>query len=384
MLKKVLPAILLLAFLFLLNFLSRIIFSPLLPVIKSDLGLDYTDSGSFFLYISAGYFISILFSSFVSSYLNHKNTIFLSTLCSGIIIFFLGYIDSFSLLRSGLFTLGLAAGLYLPSGLTSITHMVPPAYLARGMAVHELAPNIAFVVAPLLVDLFLHWLTWRETIQGLGVILVCVSLAYFFSRGGYTERGQKIDYNDARELLLQPRFLLMVCLFSLAICSTLGIYAMLPLFLVSSHGMEVSYANNLLAISRVSSVFMPLLGGWLGDRFGNRIVVASVLLAGGILTVLLGWTYGYMLTLIAILQPMAAVCFFPSGFAVLTRLRSVDRGGLAISLCIPFAFLAGGGCMPTLIGAIGDHFSFHLAFFIVGMLMVFGGIIAFFCNFLEN
>ncbi len=375
-LNKVLLSLFLLSLLFLVNFLSRIIFSPLLPMIKNELGLDHTSSGSLFLFISSGYFIAILFSSFISSWLNHKNTIFLSTFFSGGIIFLLGYVHSFSFMRPGLFALGLAAGLYLPSGLASITKLVSPTYLARGMAVHELAPNIGFVLAPLLSDLLLHWLTWRETIQWLGILMICVSLVFFFSRGGCTERGQKIRYRVARDLFLQPKFLFIVCLFSLAICSTLGIYAMLPLFLVTSHGMEASHANNLLALSRISSVFMPLLGGWLGDTFGHRPVIAAVLVTGGIMTFLLGETSGNVLVCIAILQPMAAVCFFPSGFAILTQLCSADSGSLAVSLCIPFAFLAGGGFMPTLIGAIGDYYSFHLGFLFVGTLMVVGGIAA--------
>ncbi len=295
-----------------------------------------------------------------------------------------GYIDSFTLLRIGLFSLGLVAGLFLPSSLTSIANIVPPRFLARGMAIHELAPNLGFVLAPLLADFLLNWLTWREVIQSLGIIMVLVSLVYFFNKTGYIGKGQRIDFKDARDLLLQPRFLLMVCLFSLAICSTLGIYAMLPLFLVTSHGMEASYANNLLAISRVSSVLMPLLGGWLGDRFGNKLVIISVLLAGGCLTILLGVTKGTLLVLVAILQPMAAVCFFPSGFAVLAGLSTTDKGGLAVSLCIPFAFLAGGGCMPTLIGVIGDHASFNLSFIVVGILMVAGGSFAMFSAFFKG
>ncbi len=375
-LNKVLTALTLLALLFLVNFLSRIIFSPLLPLIKNDLGLDHTSSGSLFLFISSGYFIAILFSSFVSSWLNHKNTIFLSTFCSGVIIFLLGYVDTFAIMRPGLFLLGLAAGLYLPSGLVSITKLVTPAYLARGMAVHELAPNIGFVLAPLLSDFLLNWLTWRETIQWLGILMICVSLVFLLNRGGCTERGQKIRFRVAKDLVQQPNFLFMIFLFSLAICSTLGIYAMLPLFLVTSHGMEASYANNLLAFSRISSVFMPLLGGWLGDTFGHRPVIAAVLLSGGVMTFLLGETSGNILVCITILQPMAAVCFFPSGFAILTQMCSSDSGSLAVSLCIPFAFLIGGGFMPTLIGAIGDSYSFHLGFLFVGTLMAVGGIAA--------
>jgi len=46
--RRVLPQLALLSSLFLLNFLSRIIFAPLLPQIEQELGFGHTVSGSFF------------------------------------------------------------------------------------------------------------------------------------------------------------------------------------------------------------------------------------------------------------------------------------------------------------------------------------------------
>ncbi|MDO9514888.1 MAG: hypothetical protein Q7J01_02140, partial [Syntrophales bacterium] len=52
---------------FFLNFISRVILSPLMPSIEADLGLGHGAAGSFFLFITAGYFISIAGSGFISS-----------------------------------------------------------------------------------------------------------------------------------------------------------------------------------------------------------------------------------------------------------------------------------------------------------------------------
>ncbi|MCP3931942.1 MAG: multidrug efflux MFS transporter, partial [Bacteroidetes bacterium] len=214
--KSFLPALLTLTFLFLLNFLSRIIFSPLLPVIKEEMGLTNAGSGSLFLLISSGYFISILSSSYVSSYINHKNSIFLSTFYSGAIVVCLAFLQSPVIFKWGLFVLGLAAGLYLPSALASIAHTVAPAYLARGMAVHELAPNVGFVLAPFLCEMLLVWFTWRSIIMGLGVCMMVMSLIYYFSKSGCLRRGRPLSYQIAKEILFNTKFLVLVALFSLA------------------------------------------------------------------------------------------------------------------------------------------------------------------------
>ena len=70
--RRILPQLVLLSSLFLLNFLSRIIFSPLLPKIEQELGFSHTVAGSFFLWISAGYFFSVLSSGFVSARITFK------------------------------------------------------------------------------------------------------------------------------------------------------------------------------------------------------------------------------------------------------------------------------------------------------------------------
>jgi NNP family nitrate/nitrite transporter-like MFS transporter len=375
--RQVLPALLLLASVFLLNFISRIIFSPLLPKIQQDMQLAHAEAGSFFLVMSSGYFISILLSGAVSSRLGHKWTIVASVAASGLMLVIIGLCTSVLEMKIGLFCLGYAAGLYLQSGLATISRLVSPPYLARGIAIHELAPNIGFVAAPLLCGLMLQYLSWRGGLQLLGVVLGCMGLIYAVFGSGNSRQEKRMDFSLVRRLLVIPQFWLMVLLFSFAICSTLGIYAMLPLFLVVEHGMDQEAANRLVALSRVSSVFMPLIAGWCGDRFGNAIVMKSVLLVAGMLTLPLGIFSGYPLLAVVVLQPMVAVCFFPSGFVVLSKIGGSEAQGSAISLCIPLAFLFGGGFIPVGIGVVGDHFSLAVSFVGIGCLTILAACAAF-------
>ncbi len=52
--------LILLAFIFYLNFLSRIIVSPLLPEIKEELAISAAQASGFFLFLSFGYFTALL------------------------------------------------------------------------------------------------------------------------------------------------------------------------------------------------------------------------------------------------------------------------------------------------------------------------------------
>jgi len=212
--------------------------------------------------------------------------------------------------------------------------------------------------------------------------MIGAGVLYGMAGGGCHERGKSLDFLTSQAILSRPEFWLMVLLFSLAMSSSLGVYAMLPLFLVSDQGMTPERANRLLAFSRIAALMMPLAAGWLGDRFGNRSVMVFVLLIAGFCTVLLGLSsFSPWLIALVILQPMVAVCFFPSGFAVLSTLGPEEQGALAVSLCIPVAFLLGGGVLPVLIGAIGDYSSIGVGFMVTGTAMMAGAVFSFFVSF---
>jgi len=371
--RQAIPSLLFLVFLFFLNFTSRVIFSPLLPVIESELDISHAASGSFFFYISSGYFLSIFFSGFVSKRINHRRTIVFSAIGAGMVLLFLGMCASLFQLRLALFCLGLAAGLYLPSGLATITRIVSPSYLARGMAVHELAPNLAFVAAPLLCELMLHFLPWRQGIFLFGLVLISSGICYSLFARGCAEPGQPPSLKIVVHFLRMGEFWILTLLFSLAICSTIGIYAMLPLFLVSDHGMELERANRLVSISRIVTIGTPIVAGWLGDRFGNKPIIVWVLFVGGLLTVFLGMCPSWLIIVPVIIQSMIAVCFFPSGFVILNDMGQPGMENIGVSLVIPIAFLIGGGVIPAFIGVVGDYLSIGAGIVGAGVMMLFGG-----------
>ena len=172
-------------------------------------------------------------------------------------------------------------------------------------------------------------------------------------------------------LTSQPSFWIMVFFFSLGIGASLGIYTILPLFLVSERGMERGFANALLGLSRISGPFVAIAGGWMTDRLGPKTWMVWVFLSVGLLTILLGWVAGpaEILVIIIIIQPLMASAYFPAGFASLAKVGPPEVRNVAISFTSPAAFLIGGGVIPALLGISGEMGSFAAG------VMVFGGII---------
>jgi NNP family nitrate/nitrite transporter-like MFS transporter len=370
--------ILLLTSTFLVNFLARITLAPLLPAIEKDLGVSHAEAGSLFLLITLGYLPSLLGSGFVASRLKHRGTIILSATCVGIALLGISFSSSLWGIRLGLLMLGLVGGLYLPSGIATVTSLVGSSQWGKALAIHELAPNLGFVAAPLISEALLRWFSWRGILAFLGICSAFMGLAFgYFGKGGEFP-GEAPSFLSIRALLAKPAFWIMIVLFALGITASLGVYTMLPLYLVTDRGMERYWANTLVGISRISGLGMAFLAGWATDRLGSRRVIAWILLVTGLATVLLGIVPGHWLVIIVFLQPMLAVCFFPAGFAALSQIAPDRSRNVAVSLTIPFAFLLGGGVIPTVIGIMGDAGFFALGMSLVGGFIFMGFLLSFF------
>ena len=376
--RSQLTPLLLVTSIFLLNFTSRLITAPLLPNIEKDLGLSHGNAGSLFLFLSMGYFISLLGSGQISSRITHRKTIIVSAIAVGAALSLISFSRSLFAMRTSIFLLGISAGTYLPSGVTTVTSLVNARHWGKAIAIHELAPNLSFVLTPLLAEILLHWFVWRNILFLVGIGSVIIGIVFLrFGKGGNFS-GEAPNFSSIQTIFKIPAFCILIFLFSLAITSTVGIYNMLPLYLVTEHGATQDWANTLVGISRISTLGTAFIGGWATDRLGAKTVMVGVFLVTGILTLLLGIVSTRWVAIFVFLQPMLAVCFFPSGFAALSSISTPENRNVAISLTIPIAFVLGAGVVPTFIGVIADKGYFSWGISLSGILVMTGFFLSFF------
>lgn len=374
--RKTIGPILILTSIFFLNFTSRITPAPLAPRIETDLNLSHADTGTLFLFISIGYFVTLIGSGFISSRLNHMRTIVASNTALGVAMIGTAFCSGPWTMRLGLFSVGMAAGLYLPSAIAMLTLLVPSQHWGKAIAIHELAPNLSFIAAPLISEAVLVWFSWREVFLLMGALAILMSPIFVrYSRGG-DFKGQAPGFSALGQLFGNLSFWVMVLMFSLGVISTLGLYTMLPLYLVTEHGIDRNLANTLIAFSRIPSVIMAFIAGWATDRLGPRRTLQVVLLVTGVMTLFLGMASSSVIRILVFAQPLIAVCFFPAGFAAMSLIVPANQRNIAVSLIVPLAFVAGGGLAPIFIGFIGDEHSFALGIMICGGLIAMGSFFA--------
>jgi NNP family nitrate/nitrite transporter-like MFS transporter len=366
--KNRLPVILLLACIFFFNFLARFVWGPLLPNIEADTGIRHTEAGSLFFMINIGYFSGLLLSGHISSRLNHHKTVVVSCITCALAIVAAMTVSSVAALRVILVVIGTTGGLYLPSGLVSMTYRLEPRDFGKAFAFHEISPSLGFIVAPLLAELLLGHGSWRAVLWPAAAGLLAAGLLYARKPRTDDFRGQPPTVRNMRSVAGQSAYWLMLVLFVFGIGTNVGVYSMLPLYLQAEIGMQQTVVNVILSASRIAAMVSPFAAGWLAYRYGPRPVVAVIVVLTGITTALLGLAGTQWLWIPLFVQPLLATAFFPAGYAIVMRIVAPDYRNLIVAMIMPAAMLVGSGALPTVIGGLADADHFRAGFVLIGVL----------------
>ena len=360
--------------LFFLNFVARILLSPLAPVMEMELGYSHAGTGSLFLVTSLGYFFGLFASGMISSRWTFTQTIQLSVSGFGLCLIGIAFSRNYWQIGVLVTVLGFMAGLYLPAGMAKLTELIPSTHWGMGLAIHELGPNFALFLVPLQVEILLGFFDWHQVLLFQGVLALGIIAVYRFYAGQGGSRGVAPKLSTVQDFFQQKSFWKLVLLFGLGVGSTLGIYSMLPVYFIDQ-GIERSLGNSMLSASRALSIPVVLIGGWLTDRIGVDRSLMIILITGGLLTALIGMLQGYWLFVPVFLQPLFAVCFFSPAFKALALSVPAELRNQAVAYTVPFGFLLGAGVIPLVLGLLGDAGLFQLAFIAMGALVTAGSLL---------
>lgn len=367
-----------LAWLFYLGFVTRILFAPLMPAIEQDLGISHGQAGSLFLMISIGYLLAPLCSGVISSRIHHRGTLMVSAWLAGLSLIPFAFQNSLWSVRVLLLLIGLASGIHLPSAIATITAEIRKEDWGKALSVHQAAPPLSFVSAPLIATLLLGWFSWRMVLIVWAGIALASALAYTLLGRGGDFPGRLPNLRNVGILLRTPSFYLMVLLFAMAMGGNAGIYAMLPLFLVNDHGMTLSRANTLIGLSQTTGLAMVFLAGWITDKIGQKPAMAITLLGAGLSTLLMGLLDGAWLVAVIFVQPAILSSFFPGAFAALSRIAPPAMRSVTNAIGPPTSFLLGAGVLPAVIGHLGETRTFSAGILLAGGFMLAGPLLVFF------
>ncbi len=382
--KAVAGEIVFVTLLFFLTFISRFIFAPLMPAIGQDMTITPGQAGFIFFLGSMGVLAGSLGSGMLSSRINHRGTLILSTFVLSLALIACAFAASVWAVRAVMLVLGVCAGLNLPSVVATITAMVDRRDWGKALAVQQMGPPLSLVVGPLLTVTLLTWFSWRAALACVGVFSAAAGFAFakYGKCGAF--RGDALSPSLMKDILSQRSFWIMVVLLALGMGGQVGIYAMLPLYLVTERGLDAGTANTLLGLSQLSPLVMTYFAGWVTDRIGEKRAISLFLSASGVATILVGVTSGPWLTVSIFVLPALIVCFFPPGFSALSRIVQPKMRSLVAAMGPPTAFILGGGLLPAALGYMGQTYTFGLGIVLAGCAIMIGSVVVFSLRMLDK
>ena len=361
-----------LAGLFFLNFASRMMLAPILPLLEADMSITHAQAGGLFFFLSAGYCGSLLASGYMASKVGHKLTAGLASICTSVALVIVACSQDLWSLRGGIFTLGIAAGLYLPSGIALVASLSPPAHWGRAMAIHEMAPNLALGCSPLMAELLFMWTDWRGVAVFWAVMCFAMGVLFIWKGKGGSQKGVAPTFGALKKVAATPGVWTAAIIFSLGLGASLGVYSLLTLYLVDVHQFERADANLLLGLPRFSGVVLVFFAGWISDKLGARRTILVSLALLGIFTAGVGLATGWLLIAMVLLQFVASLALFPATFSALSQATRPETRNLAVGISTGAAALVGTGAIPSILGVAGHAGHFQTGYALLGLVLLLG------------
>jgi len=354
-----------------LNYSTRTIFSPILPLIEEILSISHGQAGGLFPSLAIGYSITLLIAGRFASVWGYKRTVVAGFIGIGLVFLGLQWVENYVTFHILFFLIGIATGTYIPSILPIITDMYDYRHWGKAIGLHDSAASLSIFSIPILVAFGLHFLSWRRLLLVLGAASLLLPI-YFWkvSTEPRPETGQQ--RRPVSELFNKKTLWIMGLLWIFASGSSSGVYSILPLYLIKERGIDFHFANTLFGISRVGGIFISILSGFLADRYGYRTVLILSLFTTGLSTVGLSLcsTLPLILTTL-LLQATFSLAFFPAGLAALSNLTPLSERSTVVGVTLSIGMIFGTGFTPFVLGIIADHLSFQVGILWLGILTTF-------------
>jgi MFS family permease len=159
----------------------------------------------------------------------------------------------------------------------------------------------------------------------------------------------------------------------------LGLYFVLPLYLVKELGMTVQYANSIFGLSRIGMVLIAIAAGFFVDRLNLKKSLFLIVLFTGLMTILLATKDIRWINTLLFVQATISGAFPPLTLVAISRMFDRETRGQATGFIVTVG-MVGTGIIPYLIGLTGDLASFRLGIFLLGACTVLASSLLFFLD----
>ncbi|MFC1904737.1 MFS transporter [Chloroflexota bacterium] len=349
---------------------------PLSPMIRSDLALDYTQTGLVISAFHLAYGIGQLPGGWLADRIGPRMLITIGISGVALAGLLVGLSQTYVMLIIFLGLMGILGGGYHPAAAPLISASVEPNNRGRALGFHIIGGSSSHFLSPLIAAaIAVHW-GWRGSFIGLAVPTIIFGIV-FYTLLGQRITAKKAEHRTADSHAEAPpspgRLRRLVAFIILATFNQAVIYAtvaFIPLFLVDHFSVGKETAGAFISLVYFSGFFAGPLGGYLSDRLGRVPVILVVCFISGPLIYLLNFIpYGWSMGALLIAIGMIIFVRMPVSEAYIIGQTSERKRSTILGIYF-FSGLEGGGVLTPVMGLLIDQFGFYSSVTIAGVALV--------------
>ncbi|MFC1864084.1 MFS transporter, partial [Thermodesulfobacteriota bacterium] len=203
-----------------------------------------------------------------------------------------------------------------------------------------------------------------------GRFIPCLIVSVILQVFSPDTRPEKKEKADIFEILKRKDFWIITVLWLSCAIASMGIYNIIPLYLVKERAIQIESANTIFGISRIGGFIAMVSMGFLMDRFKLKRILTVIILSTGLTTIGIALAHSYLLVSIMLFaQATFAVVFFPAGLVAISRLTTLNERSVFTGLLMSISSPIGSGLSPLILGVVADVWNFQVGILISGIII---------------
>ena len=349
---------------------------PLLPMIRSDFALNYTQSGLIISAFSLSYGIGQLPAGWLADRIGPRILITVSICGVALAGVLAGLSQTYIMLIAFLILMGLLGGGYHPASPPVVAASVEPRNRGRALGFHMVGGSASFFLTPLIAAAIASAWGWRGSFITLAIPAMVYGIVFYVLLGRWagTKKTEHTIITDHKETPPAPHRLrhlvpfIVLSAFSGAV--TMSVISFIPLFVVDRFGASEGVAAALVAVIYSAGLWISPLGGYLSDRLGTvPVTVAVCFITGPVIYLLNLVPYGFSFGALLLIIGMVMYIRMPAAEAHIISQTSERHRSTVLGIYY-FGGMEGAGVVTPIIGHLIDQFGFYSSFTIASIALV--------------
>jgi len=349
---------------------------PLLPMIRSDFGLDYTQSGLLISSLTLTYGITQMPAGWLADRLGPRTLLSFGICGVALAGFLVGLSKNYVTTLIFLALMGVLGGGYHPAAPPLISASVDPKNRGRAMGLHMAGGSVPFFLAPLIAVAIASVLGWRGSFIVLSVPTMILGIVFYILLGRLIKT-EKDEHAAGRSQHKAPspqspsrRLVPFIIISTFAQAVTFSVITFVPLFLVDQFSFGKETAAAFLSIFYSAGLWASLFGGYLSDRLGGvPVVLAACFISGPVIYMLNLAPNGFGIGFLLLLLGMCNYFRTPVSESYIVS-QTTERHRSTVLGIYYFSCMEGGGALSPVMGFLIDRYGLYTSFTIAGVALV--------------